>query len=183
MEAWYWIYFGGIIFLPLSIPLLKGRWKPSDARRDERKHQAMIRPNWPSSAAEGQQRDRGVKAVTCQNARLELVDRPTSARPGPGCPRRPGRRTLGRLPARSFSRSRLHEINAMAGSETHGRTTGGLGDHWWVAGVVMIAAAMMVIRSLPALFLLLLMALLPVSCWDGWSGRQPHSQPSIHLVA
>jgi hypothetical protein len=30
-----------IIFL-LSIPVLRGRWKPSDARRDEQEHEAMV---------------------------------------------------------------------------------------------------------------------------------------------
>ncbi len=41
-KTWYWICFGGIIFFLLSIPLLKGRWKPADARRDEQEHEAMI---------------------------------------------------------------------------------------------------------------------------------------------
>ncbi len=41
-KTWYWICFGGIIIFLLSIPLLKGRWKPSDARRDEQEHEAMI---------------------------------------------------------------------------------------------------------------------------------------------
>src|SRR5580700_11408504 len=41
-KNWYWICFGGIIFFLLSIPLLRGRWKPSDARRDEREHEAMV---------------------------------------------------------------------------------------------------------------------------------------------
>jgi MFS family permease len=39
---WYWICFGGIIFFLLSIPLLRGRWRPSDARRDEDEHEAMM---------------------------------------------------------------------------------------------------------------------------------------------
>jgi MFS family permease len=39
---WYWICFGGIIFFLLSIPLLRGRWRPSNARRDEREHEAMV---------------------------------------------------------------------------------------------------------------------------------------------
>ncbi len=34
--------FGGIIFFLLSIPLLPGRWKPADARRDEQEHEAMV---------------------------------------------------------------------------------------------------------------------------------------------
>jgi hypothetical protein len=41
-KSWYWVCFGGIIFFLLSIPLLRGRWKPSDARRDEREHEAMV---------------------------------------------------------------------------------------------------------------------------------------------
>ena len=41
-RTWYWICFGGIIFFLLSIPLLRGRWKPSDARRDEQEHEAMV---------------------------------------------------------------------------------------------------------------------------------------------
>jgi MFS family permease len=41
-KTWYWICFGGIIFFLLSIPLLKGRWKPSDARRDEQEHEARV---------------------------------------------------------------------------------------------------------------------------------------------
>lgn len=34
--------FGGIILFLLGIPLLRGRWKPSDARRDEQEHEAMV---------------------------------------------------------------------------------------------------------------------------------------------
>ena len=41
-KTWYWICFGGIIFFLLTIPLLRGRWKPSDARRDEEEHEAMV---------------------------------------------------------------------------------------------------------------------------------------------
>jgi hypothetical protein len=41
-KTWYWVCFGGIIFFLLSIPLLRGRWKPSDARRDEEAHEAMV---------------------------------------------------------------------------------------------------------------------------------------------
>jgi len=41
-KTWYWICFGGIIFFLLSIPLLRGRWKPSDARKDEAEHEAMV---------------------------------------------------------------------------------------------------------------------------------------------
>jgi MFS transporter, ACS family, D-galactonate transporter len=39
---WYWICFGGVIFFLLSIPILRGRWRPSDARRDEQEHEAMV---------------------------------------------------------------------------------------------------------------------------------------------
>ncbi|HEY1644579.1 MAG TPA: MFS transporter [Streptosporangiaceae bacterium] len=41
-KTWYWICFGGIIFFLLSIPLLRGRWRTSDARRDEAEHQANV---------------------------------------------------------------------------------------------------------------------------------------------
>jgi hypothetical protein len=41
-KTWYWVCFGGIIFFLLSIPLLRGRWKPSDARADEAEHEAMV---------------------------------------------------------------------------------------------------------------------------------------------
>jgi MFS family permease len=41
-KTWYWVCFGGIIVFLLSIPLLRGRWRPSDARRDEKEHKAMV---------------------------------------------------------------------------------------------------------------------------------------------
>ena len=41
-KTWYWVCFGGIVFFLLSIPLLRGRWRPSDARRDEQEHEAMV---------------------------------------------------------------------------------------------------------------------------------------------
>jgi ACS family D-galactonate transporter-like MFS transporter len=41
-KSWYWVCFGGIVVFLLSIPLLRGRWKPSDARRDEQEHEAMV---------------------------------------------------------------------------------------------------------------------------------------------
>jgi MFS family permease len=41
-KTWYWVCFGGIIFFLLSIPLLRGRWRTRDARRDEQEHEAMV---------------------------------------------------------------------------------------------------------------------------------------------
>jgi MFS family permease len=41
-KTWYWICFGGIVFFLLSIPLLRGRWRPRDARRDEAEHEALV---------------------------------------------------------------------------------------------------------------------------------------------
>jgi MFS family permease len=41
-RTWFWICFGGIIFFMGSIPLLRGRWRPSDAKRDEEEHEAMM---------------------------------------------------------------------------------------------------------------------------------------------
>jgi MFS family permease len=42
-KHWYWVCFGGIIFFLLCIPLVHGRWRPSDARRDEEEHEAITR--------------------------------------------------------------------------------------------------------------------------------------------
>jgi len=41
-QNWYWICFAGVIIFLLSIPVLRGRWRPSDARRDEQEHEAMV---------------------------------------------------------------------------------------------------------------------------------------------
>ena len=41
-KTWYWVCFGGFLFFLASIPLLRGRWKPSSARRDEEEHEAMV---------------------------------------------------------------------------------------------------------------------------------------------
>jgi MFS family permease len=41
-KTWYWVCFGGIIFFLLSIPLLRGRWRPKDARRDEEEHETLV---------------------------------------------------------------------------------------------------------------------------------------------
>ena len=41
-KTWYWICFGGVIFFLFSIPLLRGRWRPRDAKRDEEEHEAMV---------------------------------------------------------------------------------------------------------------------------------------------
>jgi MFS family permease len=41
-KTWYWICFGGIVLFLLSIPLLGGRWRPRDARRDEAEHEALV---------------------------------------------------------------------------------------------------------------------------------------------
>jgi hypothetical protein len=39
-KTWYWVCFGGIIFFLLCIPVLRGRWSPAAARRDEEEHEA-----------------------------------------------------------------------------------------------------------------------------------------------
>jgi hypothetical protein len=36
------VCFGGVIFFLLSIPLLRGRWRPRDARRDTEQHEAEV---------------------------------------------------------------------------------------------------------------------------------------------
>jgi len=41
-RTWFWICFGGVVFFLLSIPLLRGRWRPRDARKDEEEHEAMV---------------------------------------------------------------------------------------------------------------------------------------------
>ena len=41
-KTWYWICFGGIIVFLLSIPLLRGRWRPKDAKREEEEHEARV---------------------------------------------------------------------------------------------------------------------------------------------
>jgi hypothetical protein len=41
-KTWYWICFGGIIFFLLCIPLLRGRWSPRAAKKDEAEHEAMV---------------------------------------------------------------------------------------------------------------------------------------------
>jgi predicted glycosyltransferase len=41
-KTWYWICFGGLIVFLLSIPLLRGRWRPRDAKRDEEEHEVMV---------------------------------------------------------------------------------------------------------------------------------------------
>ncbi len=39
---WYWVCFGGIIFFLLSVPLLRGRWSPRAAKKDEDEHEALV---------------------------------------------------------------------------------------------------------------------------------------------
>jgi MFS family permease len=41
-KTWYWVCFGGIVLFILSVPILRGRWRPSDAKRDEQEHEAMV---------------------------------------------------------------------------------------------------------------------------------------------
>jgi MFS family permease len=41
-KTWYWVCFGGMVFFLLCIPLLRGRWSPAAARRDEREHEEMV---------------------------------------------------------------------------------------------------------------------------------------------
>ncbi|MGH3301095.1 MAG: MFS transporter [Streptosporangiaceae bacterium] len=41
-KTWYWVCFGGIIVFLLSVPLLRGRWSPRAAKRDEDEHEAMM---------------------------------------------------------------------------------------------------------------------------------------------
>ncbi len=50
-KTWYWICVGGIMFFLLSIPLLRGRWRPRDAEAGRgRRTRQWCRRRWPSSA-------------------------------------------------------------------------------------------------------------------------------------
>jgi len=42
-KHWYWLCFAGALFFLLTIPLLRGRWSPVAARRDEEQHEAITR--------------------------------------------------------------------------------------------------------------------------------------------
>ena len=41
-KDWYWICFGCMIFFLLTVPLMRGRWSPKQAREDEEAHEAMV---------------------------------------------------------------------------------------------------------------------------------------------
>jgi MFS transporter, ACS family, D-galactonate transporter len=41
-KHWWYVCLGGIIFFILSIPLMRGRWRPRDAKADEAAHEAMV---------------------------------------------------------------------------------------------------------------------------------------------
>jgi len=50
-KTWYWICAGGIVLFLLSIPILRGRWLPAAARRDEAEHEAMVDAEMTALAA------------------------------------------------------------------------------------------------------------------------------------
>ena len=41
-KNWYWICFGGMILFLGTVPLMRGRWSPKQARADEEAHEAMV---------------------------------------------------------------------------------------------------------------------------------------------
>jgi len=41
-KTWYWICVGGLLFFAACVPLLKGRWKTSDAKRDQQAHEDLV---------------------------------------------------------------------------------------------------------------------------------------------
>ena len=41
-KNWYWVCFGGMIFFLGTVPLVRGRWSPKQARADEEAHEAMV---------------------------------------------------------------------------------------------------------------------------------------------
>jgi MFS family permease len=42
-KDWYWICFGGTIFFLWTVPLMRGRWNPRQARADEQEHEMMVK--------------------------------------------------------------------------------------------------------------------------------------------
>ncbi len=52
-KTWFWICFGGLIVFLFSIPLLRGRWRTRDAKRDEDEHEAMVQAELAKLQAEG----------------------------------------------------------------------------------------------------------------------------------
>ncbi len=41
-QHWFWVCFGGIAFFIPMVFVMKGRWSPSRARRDERQHEELV---------------------------------------------------------------------------------------------------------------------------------------------
>ncbi len=41
-KVWYWICVAAFIFFILTVPLMKGRWSPSKAKRDEEDHEKIV---------------------------------------------------------------------------------------------------------------------------------------------
>ena len=41
-KNWYWICFGSMIFFLATVPLMRGRWSPKQAKADEEAHEAMV---------------------------------------------------------------------------------------------------------------------------------------------
>ena len=41
-KNWYWICFGSMIFFLLTVPMMRGRWSPKQAKADEEAHEAMV---------------------------------------------------------------------------------------------------------------------------------------------
>jgi len=41
-KNWYWICFGCMIFFLITIPMMRGRWSPRQAKEDEMAHEAMV---------------------------------------------------------------------------------------------------------------------------------------------
>ena len=41
-KDWYWICFGCMIFFLITVPMMRGRWSPRQAKEDEAAHEAMV---------------------------------------------------------------------------------------------------------------------------------------------
>jgi MFS family permease len=51
-KTWYWICFGGVIFFLITVPMMRGRWRPKEAKADEEAHEAIVRAEMAKLAQE-----------------------------------------------------------------------------------------------------------------------------------
>jgi hypothetical protein len=41
-KVWFWICFAGLLFFTAVVPLLRGRWTTSAAKRDRQEHEELV---------------------------------------------------------------------------------------------------------------------------------------------